>query len=110
MRFVRVSYVTEDDLAAAKTSVRNQEAAEFADFLATRWQPWDTLVSRIAPEAYAAKAGWARSWRADWRNGWLIISRPATPTRPSEPESATKLSARSRVSSCRRCSQSVRLR
>ncbi|MCP1835390.1 hypothetical protein J2R76_003727 [Bradyrhizobium sp. USDA 4532] len=57
MRFVEVSYITEDDLAAAKTSVRNQEAAEFADFLATRWQPWDTLVSRIAPEAYAAMEG-----------------------------------------------------
>ncbi|WP_245476710.1 NEL-type E3 ubiquitin ligase domain-containing protein [Bradyrhizobium sp. Leo170] len=57
MRFVGVSYVTEDDLAAAKTSVRNQEAAEFADFLATRWQPWDTLVSRIAPEAYTAMEG-----------------------------------------------------
>ncbi|WP_420965339.1 NEL-type E3 ubiquitin ligase domain-containing protein [Bradyrhizobium sp. B120] len=56
-RFVGVSYVTDDDLAAAKTSVRNHEAAEFADYLATRWQPWETLVSRIAPEAYAAMEG-----------------------------------------------------
>ncbi|MEK9282258.1 MULTISPECIES: hypothetical protein [unclassified Bradyrhizobium] len=34
--------------------MRNQEAAEFADFLATLRQPRDTLVNRIAPDAYAA--------------------------------------------------------
>ncbi|PPQ13800.1 hypothetical protein CV770_40565 [Bradyrhizobium sp. AC87j1] len=53
MRFYEISYVTEHDLTAAETQVRNEEAAGFADFLATRWQPWETVVSRIAPEAHA---------------------------------------------------------
>ncbi|WP_245324084.1 NEL-type E3 ubiquitin ligase domain-containing protein [Bradyrhizobium stylosanthis] len=53
MRFFDVSYVTEHDLTAAETQVRNEEAAGFADYLATRWQPWETVVSRIAPEAHA---------------------------------------------------------
>ncbi|WFU54603.1 NEL-type E3 ubiquitin ligase domain-containing protein [Bradyrhizobium pachyrhizi] len=53
MRFFKVSYVTEEDLAVAETLVRNEEATGFADHLATRWQPWETVVSRIAPEAHA---------------------------------------------------------
>ncbi|NYG45198.1 Leucine-rich repeat (LRR) protein [Bradyrhizobium sp. IAR9] len=54
MRFMNVSHVTEDDVASAGASVRNQEAAEFADYLATRWQPWESVTRRIAPEDYAA--------------------------------------------------------
>ncbi|MDH2345511.1 NEL-type E3 ubiquitin ligase domain-containing protein, partial [Bradyrhizobium sp. SSUT77] len=53
MRFFDVAYVTEHDLTAAETQVRNEEAAGFADYLATRWQPWETVVRRIAPEAHA---------------------------------------------------------
>ncbi|WP_258768845.1 NEL-type E3 ubiquitin ligase domain-containing protein [Bradyrhizobium arachidis] len=53
MRFFDVAYVTDDDLNAAEIQVRNEEAAGFADYLATRWQPWDMVVSRIAPEAHA---------------------------------------------------------
>ncbi|WP_371929967.1 NEL-type E3 ubiquitin ligase domain-containing protein [Bradyrhizobium sp. CCGUVB1N3] len=53
MRFFTVSYVTEDDLIAAETRVRDEEAAGFADYLVTS-QPLETVVSRIAPEAYAA--------------------------------------------------------
>ncbi|MET4121753.1 Leucine-rich repeat (LRR) protein [Bradyrhizobium sp. JR1.5] len=53
MRFFDVAYVTEHDLTTAETQVRNEEAAGFADYLATRWQPWETVVSRIAPEAHA---------------------------------------------------------
>ncbi|MCP3413550.1 hypothetical protein NLM16_05490 [Bradyrhizobium brasilense] len=53
MRFFDVSYVTERDLTEAEIQVRNEEAAGFADYLATRWQPWETVVSRIAPEAHA---------------------------------------------------------
>ncbi|MGL3210419.1 NEL-type E3 ubiquitin ligase domain-containing protein [Bradyrhizobium sp. BR 1433] len=53
MRFFDVSYVTEHDLAAAEILVRNEEATGFADYLATRWQPWETVVRRIAPEAHA---------------------------------------------------------
>jgi hypothetical protein len=54
MRFFDVSYVTEADLAAAAARVRDEEAADFADYLSTRWQPWETVVSRIDPEAHAA--------------------------------------------------------
>jgi hypothetical protein len=54
MRYFGVSHVTEDDLDAAEARVRTGEAAEFADYLATRWQPWETVVSRIDPEAYEA--------------------------------------------------------
>ncbi|TWA88946.1 Leucine-rich repeat (LRR) protein [Bradyrhizobium stylosanthis] len=53
MRFFDVSYVTEHDLTTAEKQVRNEEAADFADYLATRWQPWETVVRRIAPEAHA---------------------------------------------------------
>nr|WP_276573223.1 NEL-type E3 ubiquitin ligase domain-containing protein [Bradyrhizobium sp. NBAIM01] len=53
MRFMNVSHVTEYDVARAEASVRNREAAEFPDYLATRWQPWETVVRRIAPEDYA---------------------------------------------------------
>ncbi|WFU31581.1 NEL-type E3 ubiquitin ligase domain-containing protein [Bradyrhizobium brasilense] len=54
MRFLNVSNVTEDDIARAEASVRNQEAAEFPDYLATRWHPWESVLRRIAPEDYAA--------------------------------------------------------
>ncbi|MGY4403677.1 hypothetical protein ACVIYL_004480 [Bradyrhizobium sp. USDA 3315] len=54
MRFLDVSHVSDNDVAAAETSVRNQEAAGFADYLATRWQPWETVVRRIAPDENAA--------------------------------------------------------
>lgn len=54
MRFFAVSHVTEHDIAAAEASVRNQEATGFADYLATCWQPWETVVSRIAPQAHEA--------------------------------------------------------
>ncbi|WP_445219708.1 NEL-type E3 ubiquitin ligase domain-containing protein [Bradyrhizobium sp. Pa8] len=53
MRFFCASYVTEHDLATAETAVRNKEAAVFADYLATSWQPWETVLRRIAPEAHA---------------------------------------------------------
>ncbi|WP_245315734.1 MULTISPECIES: NEL-type E3 ubiquitin ligase domain-containing protein [Bradyrhizobium] len=53
MRFYGASYVTEHDLATAETSVRNKEAVGFADYLATSWQPWETVLRRIAPEAHA---------------------------------------------------------
>ncbi|MBH5372761.1 NEL-type E3 ubiquitin ligase domain-containing protein [Bradyrhizobium glycinis] len=54
MRFERFSYVTEADIALAETSVREQEAAGFADFLATRWEPWQAVLKRFAPEDHAA--------------------------------------------------------
>ncbi|WOH80242.1 NEL-type E3 ubiquitin ligase domain-containing protein [Bradyrhizobium sp. BEA-2-5] len=54
MRFLSVSHVTEDDIARAETSVRSQEATGFADYLATSWQPWETVMRRIVPEDHAA--------------------------------------------------------
>ncbi|WP_439360227.1 NEL-type E3 ubiquitin ligase domain-containing protein [Bradyrhizobium sp. DASA03007] len=53
MRFMNVSHVTEDDVASAEASVRTQEVAEFPDYLAARWQPWESVLRRIAPEDYA---------------------------------------------------------
>ncbi|WP_229179447.1 NEL-type E3 ubiquitin ligase domain-containing protein [Bradyrhizobium ivorense] len=54
MRFLNLSDVTADEVARAETSVRDQEAMGFAHFLATRWEPWDTVVRRIAPDDHAA--------------------------------------------------------
>ncbi|MGY2917042.1 hypothetical protein ACVWYP_002672 [Bradyrhizobium sp. USDA 3262] len=54
MRFLNVSNVTEDDIVRAEASVRNQEAAEFPDYLATRWHPWESVLRRIAPEDHVA--------------------------------------------------------
>ncbi|ANW02897.1 NEL-type E3 ubiquitin ligase domain-containing protein [Bradyrhizobium icense] len=53
MRFLNVSHVTEDDVARAATSVRDQEATGFADYLPTRWQPWESVLRRIAPGDHA---------------------------------------------------------
>ncbi|KRR00053.1 NEL-type E3 ubiquitin ligase domain-containing protein [Bradyrhizobium valentinum] len=53
MRFLNISHVTEDDVAMAATSVRDQEATGFADYLARRWQPWESVVRRIAPGDHA---------------------------------------------------------
>ncbi|MBB4380265.1 NEL-type E3 ubiquitin ligase domain-containing protein [Bradyrhizobium sp. SBR1B] len=53
MRFFEVSGVTDSDVDSAEISVRNREAAEFADYLAMDWQPWDDVVRRIAPEDHA---------------------------------------------------------
>ncbi|GLR89615.1 putative E3 ubiquitin-protein ligase [Bradyrhizobium iriomotense] len=54
MRFLNVSQVIEDDVARAEMSVRRQETTGFADYLATRWQPWESVVKRIAPQEEAA--------------------------------------------------------
>ncbi|KWV55241.1 hypothetical protein AS156_06145 [Bradyrhizobium macuxiense] len=54
MCFFGASFVTEDDLAAAETRVRHEEATGFDDHLATHWEPWDAVLNRIEPEAHAA--------------------------------------------------------
>ncbi|MCA1544822.1 MULTISPECIES: NEL-type E3 ubiquitin ligase domain-containing protein [Bradyrhizobium] len=41
MRLFEVSGVTDADVDSAEITVRSKEAAEFADYLATDWQPWD---------------------------------------------------------------------
>ncbi|MET4519474.1 NEL-type E3 ubiquitin ligase domain-containing protein [Bradyrhizobium sp. I1.7.5] len=53
MNYFNVSYVTEDDINRAETSVRSKEATGFADYLATDWKPWDDVVLRIEPEHHA---------------------------------------------------------
>lgn len=53
MRFFGVSWVTEYDLSTAEMRVRDEEETGLADYLATRWQPWETVLSRIAPEPHA---------------------------------------------------------
>ncbi|WP_092084189.1 NEL-type E3 ubiquitin ligase domain-containing protein [Bradyrhizobium brasilense] len=52
MRFFDVSEVTDADIDRAETIVRDKEATEFANYLATRWEPWEVVVKRIAPEAH----------------------------------------------------------
>ncbi|MCC8955295.1 E3 ubiquitin--protein ligase [Bradyrhizobium sp. Pear77] len=54
MRFLAVSHVTPDDAARALDLVREQEANQFTDYMATRWQPWETVLRRIAPDEHAA--------------------------------------------------------
>ncbi|MDI3567375.1 T3SS effector NEL-type E3 ubiquitin ligase NopM [Bradyrhizobium sp. Arg816] len=54
MRFLTVSHVTSDDAARALELVREQEANQFTDYMATRWQPWETVLRRIAPDEYEA--------------------------------------------------------
>ncbi|MCP1835317.1 Leucine-rich repeat (LRR) protein [Bradyrhizobium sp. USDA 4532] len=53
MRFFEVSGVTNADVDSAEASVREREATEFADYLAVDWQPWDDVVSHIAPKDHA---------------------------------------------------------
>ncbi|MDA9440461.1 E3 ubiquitin--protein ligase [Bradyrhizobium sp. CCBAU 51745] len=54
MRFLTVSHVSEDDATEALDLVRGREASQFTDYMASRWQPWETVLRRIAPDEYAA--------------------------------------------------------
>ncbi|MGY4473520.1 NEL-type E3 ubiquitin ligase domain-containing protein [Bradyrhizobium sp. USDA 3364] len=54
MRFLAVADVSEDDATEALDLVRKREASEFTDFMASRWEPWDTVLKRIAPDEHAA--------------------------------------------------------
>ncbi|KRP97700.1 E3 ubiquitin--protein ligase [Bradyrhizobium pachyrhizi] len=54
MRFLSVSHVTPDDAARALDLIREHEANQFTDYMATRWQPWETVLRRIAPDEYEA--------------------------------------------------------
>ncbi|MCK1419380.1 hypothetical protein IVA98_33210 [Bradyrhizobium sp. 160] len=47
MRFFGVSWVTEYDLSTAEMRVRDEEETGLADYLATRWQPWETVSERV---------------------------------------------------------------
>ncbi|WP_271585712.1 T3SS effector NEL-type E3 ubiquitin ligase NopM [Bradyrhizobium sp. CCBAU 53415] len=54
MRFLAVSHVSEEDATEALDLVREREASQFTDYMASRWQPWETVLRRIAPDEYAA--------------------------------------------------------
>ncbi|MBH5372240.1 T3SS effector NEL-type E3 ubiquitin ligase NopM [Bradyrhizobium glycinis] len=54
MRFLAVSHVSEDDATEALDLVREREANQFTDYMATRWQPWEKVLRRIAPGEYEA--------------------------------------------------------
>ncbi|MCA1536093.1 E3 ubiquitin--protein ligase [Bradyrhizobium sp. NBAIM03] len=54
MRFLAVSHVSEDDATEALNLVRGREASQFTDYMASRWQPWETVLRRIAPDEYEA--------------------------------------------------------
>ncbi|KYK49589.1 E3 ubiquitin--protein ligase [Bradyrhizobium liaoningense] len=54
MRFLAVSHVSEDDAAQALDLIREREASQFTDYVASRWQPWETVLRRIAPDEYEA--------------------------------------------------------
>ncbi|MCC8977924.1 T3SS effector NEL-type E3 ubiquitin ligase NopM [Bradyrhizobium acaciae] len=54
MRFLAVSDVSEDDAKKALDLVRELEASQFTEFMASRWQPWETVLERIDPDEHAA--------------------------------------------------------
>ncbi|MDF0584985.1 T3SS effector NEL-type E3 ubiquitin ligase NopM [Bradyrhizobium yuanmingense] len=54
MRFLAVSHVSEDDATEALNLIREREGRQLADYMATRWQPWETVLRRITPDEYEA--------------------------------------------------------
>ncbi|WP_292933246.1 NEL-type E3 ubiquitin ligase domain-containing protein [Noviherbaspirillum sp.] len=52
MRFFASSYVTQDDLAAAEHLVKEKENKEFVNYLSTSWQPWQSVLKRLAGEQF----------------------------------------------------------
>ncbi|WP_407185226.1 NEL domain-containing protein [Bradyrhizobium centrosematis] len=54
MRFLEVAHVSEDDATEALDLVLERKANQFADYMASRWQPWETVLRRIAPDEHAA--------------------------------------------------------
>nr|WP_050996258.1 NEL-type E3 ubiquitin ligase domain-containing protein [Bradyrhizobium yuanmingense] len=73
MRFFEVSGVTEADVVTSSKTVRSKDDPGFADYLATDWQPWDDVVSRIAFTTMLRcrtilLLRWAKSSTTDWSN------------------------------------------
>ncbi|MGY4257943.1 hypothetical protein ACVI1L_005011 [Bradyrhizobium sp. USDA 4516] len=54
MHFLAVSDVSEDDATKALDLVRELEASQFTEYMASRWQPWETVLERIAPDEHTA--------------------------------------------------------
>lgn len=53
MQFFEISNVSQADLDGAVLRVQQEEAADFADYLATDWPPREALLKRLDPDAYA---------------------------------------------------------
>jgi hypothetical protein len=53
MRFFNASSVTLADLQRAESRVLEAERHEFANYLASDWQPWQAVMQRLAPEAFS---------------------------------------------------------
>lgn len=52
-RFLDVSHVTDQDLQSAAAIVRQNEEEKFDRYLASDWAPWQAVLQRQCPEAYA---------------------------------------------------------
>ncbi len=53
MQYFAVSGVSPQDLRDAQTRVLAAERRGFPDFLASQWQPWQSVLKRLAPERHA---------------------------------------------------------
>ncbi len=53
MRYFDVSYVTEQDLTQAQDRVNTAERQGFTHYLASDWQPWQSVLQRLNPEGHA---------------------------------------------------------
>jgi E3 ubiquitin-protein ligase SspH2 len=50
MRFFDVSGVTQEDLDNAKAKVEEREATEFSRYFLCEWEPWQSVLTRFAPD------------------------------------------------------------
>ncbi len=53
MRYFDVSYVSEQDLTRAQERVNTAEREGFTHYLASDWQPWQSVMRRLNPEGHA---------------------------------------------------------
>ncbi|WP_258763511.1 NEL-type E3 ubiquitin ligase domain-containing protein [Bradyrhizobium arachidis] len=104
MRFLTISGVTRDEVERVLATVRQQETIGFADYLATCWQPWETVLRRIAPKStqqwtIGSSMRWATNLKFGWNTGspkrdWRAM---ATRSGRSDLKSPTRSPARSKA-------------
>lgn len=51
-RFLSVSRVTPEDIAAAEITVKKREEEYFDRYLASEWEPWQSVLARQCPKEY----------------------------------------------------------
>ncbi|ARP89937.1 hypothetical protein CAL14_06240 [Bordetella genomosp. 9] len=81
MQFYPLSGLSQADLTAARDTVLAREREEFDDFLVLDYEPWQTLLRRQDPQAYAQRnrkriGCWHRRSSSDCRKkstslGWM---------------------------------------